>query len=145
MKTINSLKSQSFIYDFNVDGGALFVRNPMGVFIPRHISVGIVITPIRDLVSSGANGSVIQIGATTSPLSDFMFNNIQGVNGDYRDYNVGTFGFFTKLQSGNPAAGMIGALTSKFRLPAYEVAVTCAGTDPLTDGAFQATIFYLEA
>lgn len=141
-KIRSSFKSQTFLYDFNTDGGAIGTIG-MGIFIPAIcILVSIQITPVVDLTSGGT--TTVDIGLKNGSQIAFIDNQAMGFNQDIRDYNSATFGLRTILENGIPFGATVPANQAIIpQTSPDEIAITIRNF-PLLSGQFVGTIFYLE-
>jgi hypothetical protein len=84
MKINSSLKTISFLYDFNKNGGAVSTIG-MGIYLPKNAQPCLIqLCPVTDLTSGGA--AVVSVGVTNS---NSMFN-INAIN--YPAFNLSTWG-----------------------------------------------------
>lgn len=128
-KITSSFKSQSFLYDFTVDGGAISTIG-MGIFIPSGALIQTFGVKNFTPITSGGAG-VIDVGVVGFPIA--VINNAGLPNGDFRDYNVPE----RFLQN-------IICNQNNVQIPAALEVIVTISAFALTAGAFICTINYIE-
>lgn len=142
-KLKSSFKWQSFRYDFAVDGGAVS-SIPMGIFMPVNCQLlGIALFQVTVPTSGGGGNATIDIGLLGGTTVEIIDNATSGATGNFQDYDPATWGFGITLP-GQALPGIIPTTTTLVKETTARQVIVSIGTDPLTAGAFTATIYYNE-